>query len=198
VNDIPFRKYLSIAKQADIEKWNSSKQHYYFMLGVPPHDHRYFIGKDLPSFSSSKNNFWVTNTQANKGIQCRFGMRGVIAESHYDSGKNMVAMLHGSKRYLLSPPYACKYLGIIADRKHPSYRHSVIDWSDLSQCKANHFDKVDAIDTIVHVGEVIYIPSFWFHYIVSLEYSIQCNSRSGFPSGRKGQNYITECFQHEV
>lgn len=36
-----------------------------------------------------------------------------------------------------------------------------------------------AIDTILKAGEVLYIPSHWFHYIVSLQKSAQCNVRSG-------------------
>jgi hypothetical protein len=198
VSDLSFRDYLNIVKQADEEKWNSSTVHYYYTLGVPPHDHRYFVGKDLPSFSDYHNNFFVSNVNANKGIQCRIGMRGVIAETHYDSGRNMVAMLLGAKRYILSPPRACSYLGIISDRKHPSYRHSIIDWSDLQQAKANKFDVVDSIDTILHMGEVLYIPSFWFHYIVSLEYSMQCNSRSGYPATGVGRKEIKDCLHHDV
>ena len=54
--------------------------------------------EDLTIFSTSTNNDFVTNVARNKGIQCRFGMRGIIAECHYDSGKNMVAMLKGKKR----------------------------------------------------------------------------------------------------
>ena len=67
-----------------------------------------------------------------KGIQCRFGARGIIAESHFDHGKNFVLMLRGRKRYLLNPPEACPYLGIIKDRQHPSFRHSEVDWADES------------------------------------------------------------------
>ena len=44
----------------------------------------------------------MSNIKLNKGIQCRFGMRGVIAEAHYDGGRNMVAMLKGAKRYARS------------------------------------------------------------------------------------------------
>ena len=36
-----------------------------------------------------------------------------------------------------------------------------------------------AIDTVLKAGEVLYIPSFWFHYIISLQKSAQCNARSG-------------------
>lgn len=67
-----------------------------------------------------------------KGIQCRFGARGIIAESHFDHGKNFVLMLRGRKRYLLNPPSACSKIGIIKDKTHPSFRHSEVDWSDES------------------------------------------------------------------
>jgi len=110
----------------------------------------------------------------------------------------MVAMLKGNKRYIIAPPSACESLGIITDPDHPSYRHSVIDWSDIAQATSRGFDKVQAIDTIVRKGEVLYIPSFWFHYIISLEYSIQCNSRSGFPPGKQGALEISSCMGTDI
>ena len=35
---------------------------------------------------------------------------GVIAEAHYDGGRNFIAMLGGAKRYLLLPPSDCQKL----------------------------------------------------------------------------------------
>lgn len=194
--DMGFDHWLKIAKDADIAKTSNQTEHFYFMSSCPPHDRgRSFISKDLQPFSTQQNNFFITNVNANKGIQCRFGMRGVIAESHYDSGRNMVAMLKGEKRYIINPPWTCKHLGIIADRKHPSYRHSIIDWSDLQQAASRGFAKVDAIDTILRTGEVLYIPTYWFHYMVSLKYSIQCNSRSGSPPHKEGANHVNLCMR---
>lgn len=120
-------------------------------------------------------------------------MRGVIAESHYDSGRNMVAVLKGSRRYILTPPESCSNLGIISDTNHPSFRHSIIDWGDEHQARAHKFDSVDSVETIMRAGEVLYIPSYWFHYIVSLDYSIQCNSRSGPPPSQVGRDIIEAC-----
>ena len=189
-----FKDWLVIAKAADATKLLTDTIHYYFMTGAPANDNlRSFISADLPIFSTRRNNFFISNVYANKGIQCRFGMRGIIAEAHYDSGRNMVAMIKGAKRYILAPPSACKKLGIIADVKDPSYRHSVIDWSDINQAATKGFNTVDAIETIVQSGEVLYIPSYWFHYIVSLKYSIQCNSRSGSPPNGEGQTEIENC-----
>jgi hypothetical protein len=82
---------------------------------------------------------------------------------------------------------------IIPDTRHPSFRHSQIDWSNVHQAQQNHFDEVAAIDTIVHAGEVLYVPSFWFHYPISLDYSIQCNSRSGSPERGEGKTEIELC-----
>ena len=35
------------------------------------------------------------------------------------------------------------------------------------------------IETILKAGEVLYIPSHWFHYIIGLQKNIQCNVRNG-------------------
>mmetsp|Transcript_9713 Transcript_9713/g.16030 ORF Transcript_9713/g.16030 Transcript_9713/m.16030 type:complete len:97 (-) Transcript_9713:15-305(-) len=35
------------------------------------------------------------------------------------------------------------------------------------------------LSTVLKSGEVLYVPSHWFHYIVSLQKSAQCNTRSG-------------------
>jgi hypothetical protein len=102
-------------------------------------------------------------------------------------------MIKGTKRYILTPPETCKQLALISDTKHPSFRHSVIDWSDAVQAAASGFSNVKAIDTILRTGEVLYIPSFWIHYIISLDTSIQCNSRSGFPPSMIGKDFIDDC-----
>lgn len=36
-----------------------------------------------------------------------------------------------------------------------------------------------SLETVLKAGEVLYIPSHWFHYINSLQKSAQCNVRSG-------------------
>lgn len=35
------------------------------------------------------------------GLHCRFGMRGVIAENHFDSSRNAIVLLGGSRRCAL-------------------------------------------------------------------------------------------------
>lgn len=188
-----FSTWLDKAYRADQDKLENDKTHYYFHLSTRTRTDKLFINADLPFLTTKTPNFWISKPSANKGIQCRLGMRGIIAESHFDHGRNMIMMLRGNKRYIINPPEACKYLGVIADRNHPSYRHSVFDWSDIEQARAHGLNKARAIDTIVREGEILYIPSYWLHYVISLQMSIQCNSRSGSPDSEKGQEHANEC-----
>ncbi|CAN0574769.1 unnamed protein product, partial [Ectocarpus sp. 12 AP-2014] len=101
-------------------------------------------------------------------------------------------LLRGRKRYLLNPPRACPSLGIITEKAHPSFRHSDIDWSDESDwperslvsnagasLAVRGFADAPALETVLEAGELLYIPSFWYHYIVSEGFNAQCNARSG-------------------
>lgn len=69
-----------------------------------------------------------------RGVNCRFGMKGVIAAPHYDSRRNYIAMIRGRKRYIILPPRECNKLQLYP-RGHPSARHSQIRWSDIEEVK---------------------------------------------------------------
>ncbi|CAN0540060.1 unnamed protein product [Ectocarpus sp. 12 AP-2014] len=134
---MPFDKWLNWTQEAEANRIGPEDVHYYLTAGVSPStktppDTGDFVADDLPFFSTRTNNFFIPDVNHQKGIQCRFGARGIIAESHFDHGKNFVIMLRGRKRYLLNPPRACPSLGIITEKAHPSFRHSDIDWSDES------------------------------------------------------------------
>ena len=207
--DLSFALWSKHARYADKVGLPPDAVHYYWQTGVPPKE-RYqplnaqsFISKDLPSFSSRTNNFFLFNVAQQKGIQCRFGERGVVAATHYDAGRNMVAMITGAKRYILSPPKACSKLGVVLEENHPSFRHSMLNFAHLSllnddgkidpEMKAkllegmspetqewlNKAKDAPSLSTVLKAGEVLYIPSHWFHYIISLQKSAQCNVRSG-------------------
>jgi len=151
-------------------------------------EHR-FIPRDLKMFEA-KRSFWIVDPKKNRGINCRWGAKGIIAETHYDGGRNFVAMLRGSKRYVLSPPEDCPNL-YLWPRGHPEGRHSKADWSKLDLDEYPLMKQAKATQVVVRAGEVLYIPSYWFHYIVSQGGSIQCNTRSG--SSIRGRDEIKQC-----
>ena len=170
-----------------------------------------WIRDSLPLLNPKSKDFIVDARNYN-GINCRFGMRGVIAAAHYDGKRNMIAMIRGSlvtfinlfiyflfffifllgrKRYIILPPEECSNLYLLP-RNHPSSRHSYLTWSNLSVVES-HATLRDAKATEVSLmmGEVLYLPSYYFHYIISQDASIQCNSRSG--NSEKGRDKIKEC-----
>jgi ribosomal protein L16 Arg81 hydroxylase len=64
-------------------------------------------------------------------------------------------------------------------RGHPSGRHSSIDWSNPDIDKFPNFVKIMGNEVILQPGDYLYVPTYWIHYIVSLNVNYQCNTRSG-------------------
>ena len=62
---------------------------------------------------------------------------------------------------------------------HPSERHSEIDWSKPNYQKFKNFANAETNEIIARPGDVLYLPTNWYHYIISLNVNIQCNTRSG-------------------
>jgi hypothetical protein len=195
-NDWTFAKWAEHARYADAVGLDPNAPHFYMQAGVPreerlrPESKWTFISRDLPSWSSPTETFFVFEPESQKGIQCRFGERGVTAATHFDAGRNMVAMVTGAKRYILSPPNQCPKLGIVLTRENPIFRHSLLNFGHLNYMDNEEMPEGErawlersgeamALDTVLKAGEVLYIPSFWFHYITSLQKSGQCNVRSG-------------------
>ena len=113
-----------------------------------------------------------------KGIHCRFGMKGVIAENHFDGSRNQVVILGGERRYILAHPYECENLALYP-KQHPSGRHSAVDWSEPDLEHFPQFKNAMGNEVVMQAGDVLYLPTNWFHYIISLDLNFQCNTRSG-------------------
>lgn len=103
-----------------------------YMCAIFPHSYvpsMQWVERDLVMFQKRKS-FFIVDPAQQQGIHCRFGMPGVIAEAHYDSGRNCLAVVNGTRRYIISPPESCNDLFIL--KSGPSARHSEADWSDPS------------------------------------------------------------------
>jgi hypothetical protein len=74
---------------------------YYFRLnaslkGAKTGSPESFIYDELPFFDPRKrrdSEFYIVDPNEERGINCRFGMRGVIAANHFDMSRNMIAVL---------------------------------------------------------------------------------------------------------
>jgi hypothetical protein len=133
---------------------------------------------DELTFFQPKKNFFMVDPSSQRGIHCRFGMRSVISEDHWDGSRNFAATFGGVRRWILNHPNQCKNL-FMFKTGHPSARHSMIDWSEPDYEKYPAFATAQSNEAVMRPGDVLYLPTNWFHYIVSLNVNIQCNTRSG-------------------
>jgi hypothetical protein len=183
---VSFEEWLKVAVKGQ-NLTNEERQHQYFRvssdMGNP------FIFDELPFFKPKKS-FFIVEPRQQQGIHCRFGMKGVIAEAHFDGSRNMIAQMAGLRRWILTHPNQCKEMHMY-QHGHPSARHSMVDWSKPDLEKFPNFKKVRGNEVILQPGDVLYAPTYWIHYIVSLDVNIQCNTRSGITHGF--DNDLKEC-----
>ena len=117
----------------------------------------------------------MSNPKQHQGITCRFGEAGIITESHFDTTMNALAMLYGSRRYILAPPSQCQHIPLLP-RDHPSGRQSAIKFGDPDFDRHPEFENFSALELVMQAGDVLLLPTNWFHYIVQLETNFQCNA----------------------
>ena len=134
---------------------------------------------ELPFFQPTHDNpLYLGDPDEQKGIHCRFGMKGVIAENHFDASRNAIALFYGHRRYILSHPDQCGNLALLP-KQHPSARHSAVDYTHPDLDRYPEFAQAMGNEVVMQPGQVLYLPTNWFHYIVSLDLNYQCNTRSG-------------------
>ena len=102
----------------------------------------------------------------------------------------MITVLGGERRYILAHPEQCPNFALYP-KGHPSARHSAVDWSDPDWDQFPRFQYAEVNEVVMQAGDVLYLPTYWFHYIVSLDLNFQCNTRSGV--NREYERMIDGC-----
>lgn len=76
---------------------------------------------------------------------------------------------------------------------HPSARHSNFDWStgNTNSFPESFRDHAMGNEVVLQAGDALYLPTYWFHQITSLELNFQCNTRSGYED--KHEDSIQKC-----
>mmetsp|Transcript_21386 Transcript_21386/g.29968 ORF Transcript_21386/g.29968 Transcript_21386/m.29968 type:complete len:539 (+) Transcript_21386:33-1649(+) len=193
-----YEDWLEKANQP-VESMTPNDPHWYFRINAKDNG-EHFLFHELPFFhpdattrnqqqrqqqqqsqpqQSQHDPFdYIINPEGTRGINCRFGMSGNIAETHFDSSRNFIMLFGGERRYILSHPQNCPKLGLYP-RMHPSARHSALDWSNPDLEQYPLFSRATANEVVLQAGDALYLPTNWFHFIVSIDMNWQCNARSG-------------------
>ena len=181
-----YKEWLDHANVTDESLLGPDQPHWYFRLigcgetgpeGQCDQGSSEYLFDEL-TFFQPKEDLYMVEPENQKGIHCRFGMKGVIAENHFDGSRNAIVVLGGERRYVLAHPNQCPLLSLLP-KGHPSARHSAVDWSDPDLEEFPDFAKAMGNEVVLQAGDVLYLPTHWFHYIISLSLNFQCNTRSG-------------------
>jgi hypothetical protein len=144
-----------------------------------------YLADELPFYTQTKSSLYIKETvgssssrEKSKALNCRFGMKGVMATNHFDGERNFITVLSGERRYIFSHPKNCPNMALYP-YGHPSARHSAVDWAHPDLHEYPEFSEAKGNEIVLQAGESLFLPSLWFHYIVSLSTNVQCNTRSG-------------------
>jgi hypothetical protein len=128
-------------------------------------------------FAPSEQDF--ADTRWPRGVVCKGGDEGVVgAEAHWDASRNFIAQVRGTRRFILADPEEACAMQLLP-RGHASHRHSSVDWSQPSGRWPAELRSVRAYDVVQRPGDVLYLPQYHMHYIISLDRNLQCNSVRG-------------------
>jgi hypothetical protein len=111
---LTYADWLNKARAIDEPSRDQTKEeHWYFRVNAF-HQVNKFLYDEMPYFDPHKhaayeaqshpNAFLTVDPARHRGVNCRFGMKGVIAEMHFDSTRNFVVLLGGKRRYILGTP----------------------------------------------------------------------------------------------
>lgn len=95
-----------------------------------------------------------------------------VTPLHYDPHHNLLAQVVGAKYVRLYPPSATPQLypfeqGLMTNS-------SQIDLDEPDLARFLNFEGLSFLDTILSEGQMLYIPSKWWHYVrsVSISFSV--------------------------
>ena len=142
---------------------SSVKEEYYFaqqpvdvlfpqlMNDIKPPD--YFNEKSLIS-----TNLW-------------FAGEGNTTPMHYDLVHNLYAQVIGRKRFILFAP---EQIGLLYPfpKTSPIAHFSRVNLDDPDPVKFPRFQQARPLECIVEPGDILFIPTFWWHQVYSLNMSV--------------------------
>jgi len=105
------------------------------------------------------------------------GKKGCITPLHCDDTDSFIYQLLGTKKWTLFCPSKYPFLNAIGPlpEKYPMFYSSIVDFRYKDRKKSQLNEKIDFIEITLNVGDALYLPSGWFHFVETIEDSIMTN-----------------------
>lgn len=147
----------------------------------------YFYMKDLEHQDEMKDFIdWGMFGFPGRGIQDStmwIGTAGANTPCHIDTyGCNLVAQVHGKKRWILFPKSQSQYLSPTRIPYEESSIYSQVGFPH--PCLITHPELCSTTPYVITLepGDVLFVPNQWWHFVENLEFSISINTWLELPS----------------
>lgn len=161
--DIPVDEFIHLLHHPECDEHGSPAPSFYWNADLMVLDdarlrHVAEAGPFLLNPEDSQLNLWIGNS--------------VATHVHFDSYDNFYVQLVGDKHFTLCPPSASAALNPYPFL-HPSYSHSQLSATDAE----SRYIQLEAgcVHAILRPGDMLYIPPFWWHDVVSPSLSVSMN-----------------------
>lgn len=105
-----------------------------------------------------------------------FGSEGTSTPCHLDSyGSNLIAQLHGRKKWTLFPPEQTDCLYPTRLPYEESSVFSRVDLVDPDTDVHPRFQNAAPYEVVLNPGDVLFVPRHWWHYVEALDTAISVN-----------------------
>lgn len=135
-------------------------------------------------------NYYLSPMSVGKSYPVWIGCTGTKTGIHWDPEyRNIICQLYGTKKVYLFSPEQSKYM-------YPSNKYdnggvvSSVDFWNIDQKKFPDFNKAQFMEIILHPGQMLFIPKYWWHACENMTSCVSIGIRSyimsdfitGFPN----------------
>ena len=158
----PWNKFFKILQQA-------FDSHYYYSSGGIELLNSHVDG-EIFSEDSLESLTFPSHQHRLGQVNYWFGSENVTAYTHYDTSYNLHMIVRGRKKFILFPPDAYNTLQLYPCL-HQFYRQVYTDiFADGDTIR-----RLGGVEVVLNPGEVMYLPPYWFHSVVTMETTISLN-----------------------
>ncbi|MEO8178029.1 MAG: cupin-like domain-containing protein [Deltaproteobacteria bacterium] len=116
------------------------------------------------------------------------GSAGAVSPIHRDLAHNLAVHVFGSKRWrIFSPDQAELLYPTLGPEDGPSAQTCRMDVEAPDLQQFPRYAQARPIDLVVKAGEILYVPSGWFHHVNALDLCLNVAYSLKWERGRPGE-----------
>jgi tRNA wybutosine-synthesizing protein 5 len=150
---------------------NSNDRYYFRSIGENPRKDVSDIWRSFPDLATDfdiPEQFSFIKEKIFSSV-FRISSKDIRMWTHYDVMDNILCQVVGSKKVVLWEPKEVKHLYVTGSTS------KVLDIDNPDLDKFPKFAKANSMECVLEPGDILYIPSCWWHNVITLSPSISIN-----------------------